>query len=69
MNDAVRLYTRVNKNFEQQMDQVKQQCKALGVTAAFGYLSGFMWIQTICYLEVCWFPHTHRQELESIVSQ
>ena len=52
VNAAVRKYKAADKEFAAALGNMKADCDAVGVTAGFDYLSGFLSLQTICYMEV-----------------
>ena len=52
VNAAVRKYKTADKEFGTALLEMKTDSAALGVTAGFDYLSGFMSLQTLCYMEV-----------------
>ena len=52
VNAAVRKYKTADKEFGTALLEMKTDSAALGVIAGFDYLSGFMSLQTLCYMEV-----------------
>ena len=40
VNDAVRIFQRADKSFSSKMDDIKQECKELEISAGFDYMSG-----------------------------
>ena len=52
VNASVRMYQRSDSEFAEAMKAFKEESKALGVNAGFDFISGFMSLQTICYMEV-----------------
>jgi Zn-finger nucleic acid-binding protein len=52
VNVAVRMYKQSDSEFRKAMLAYQAQGKEVGVTAGFDYISGFLSIQTVCYMEV-----------------
>lgn len=64
VNGAVRKYKAADKEFDAAMNEMKKESAALEVHLGFDYLSGFMSLQTICYMEVRLlddYSHIHNQ--------